>query len=194
MAEICEKCTDGGCTDSITHFLSRITEIELCRTPLCHYLFIIHQRPHSLKIELEGKSKNIFSNWFAISLLPFCHFLALFWKVAAVRIWNILRQFAVSNLLFYNSEISSNFSTKFKLSSIETYFFDNAVFFHSFWLISYQSWFFNISTNPPWRTPQVHINNSFDVPLRSLLDIYFLMSWFDQTPAQSGRSFVPDKT
>ena len=60
MAEICGKCTDGGCTDSITHFLSRITEIELCRTPLCHYLFIIHQRPHSLKIELEGIYKNIF--------------------------------------------------------------------------------------------------------------------------------------
>ena len=75
MAEICGKCTDGGCTDSITHFLSRITEIELCRTPLCHYLFIIHQRPHSLKIELEGIYKNIF---FQIDLQFLCCLFVIF--------------------------------------------------------------------------------------------------------------------
>ena len=123
--------------------------------------------------------------------------------MAAVRIWNILRQFAVSNLLFYNSEISSNFSTKFKLSSIETFSFDNAVllffvhgqpFFIHFERYHIKVDFLKISTNPPWRTRQGHVSNSFDVPLRSLLGIYFLMSWFDQTPAQSARSFVPDKT
>ena len=78
----------------------------------------------------------------------FVIFLALFWEMAAVRIWNILRQFAVSNLLFYNSEISSNFSTKFKFFHRYLFHWQCSVF--SFILIDFISklifWHFYKST------------------------------------------------
>ena len=72
MVESAEKCTDGGCTDSIAHFLSRITynssEIELCRTPLCHY--------HSLETTLiENWGRRHIQQYF---LKLICNFSAVF--------------------------------------------------------------------------------------------------------------------
>ena len=73
MVESGEKCTDWGCTDSIAHFLSRITysssEIELCRTPLlCHY--------HSLETTLiENWDKRHIQQYF---LRLICNFSAAF--------------------------------------------------------------------------------------------------------------------